>query len=129
MISVLPLSYPFDAVCGPFYDSEGVARLLRTSVNDVTARSQAHTLLACRTAEGVAVFPTFQFNADHTQLAGMSAVLTALVEGTGDSWQVALWLRTPHAKLHGQTPVDALAEGRTTAVQELAEQTAARWRH
>ncbi|RIT73916.1 hypothetical protein [Mycobacteroides abscessus] len=85
----------FDEAVGPFYDANAAARRTRLTTPTVRRRAQRHRLLACPTAEGRLVFPTFQFNPDGTAVAGLEQVLIALASGTQDRWQVALWLSTP----------------------------------
>lgn len=129
MVSQLPASHPFDKTIGPFYDAIGAANRMHVSRDTVQARATNHEVLACPTAEGDEVFPTFQFNSDGTALPGLDRVLAALAAGTQDRWQVALWLTTPNEQLKGRTPSDALKEGASAAVQAVAEQTADRWCH
>lgn len=86
-------------------------------------------LLGCPTAEGALVFPVSQFNPDGRSVAGLPQVLGATAEGTSDRWQVAIWLNTPFEQLHDRIPAQALRHGDTQGVQELAGETAARWRH
>lgn len=117
----------FDAVIGPFYDPTGVALRLRIPVCAVAERAARHELLACPTAEGELVFPTFQFDDDGSAVAGLESVLSTMSRGTADSWQVALWMRTPSNQLKGATPYEALIGGKFDAVLRLAQQTAARW--
>ncbi|WGI35793.1 MULTISPECIES: hypothetical protein [Mycolicibacterium] len=128
MLSQLPASHPFDKTIGPFYDLTGAANRMHVSEDTARARAAAHEVLACPTAEGDMVFPTFQFNSDGAVVAGLDRVLTALAAGTADHWQVALWLTTPNEQLKGRTPVAALREG-ASVVQAVAEQTAERWCH
>jgi hypothetical protein len=129
MAAVLPASHPFDAVIGPFYNSAGVARRLRVATSTVLHRARQHQLLACPTAEGALVYPTWQFGNDGTLLPGLDKVLETMSKSTDDRWQVALWLRTPSTQLKDETPHDALRRGEAKRVQLLAEQTAARWQH
>ncbi len=129
MVSQLPANHPFDKAIGPFYDVTGAAHRMHVSQEIVQARARNHEVLACPTAEGDVVFPTFQFASDGTTLPGLDHVLTALAAGTQDRWQVALWLTTPNEQLKGHTPSEALKEGASAAVQKVAEQTADRWCH
>jgi hypothetical protein len=129
MAAVLPASHPFDAVIGPFYDTAGVARRLQVSTSTVHHRARQHHLLACPTAEGALVYPTWQFGPDGTPLPGLDAVVETLSKSTDDRWQIALWLRTASAQLKDETPHEALRRGKAKSVQLLAEQTAARWQH
>lgn len=129
MMSQLPASHPFDETIGPFYDANGAANRMHVAPQTMQDKARNNELLACPTAEGDLVFPTFQFNPDGTALPGLELVLTALAVGTQDRWQVALWLTTPNAELKGRTPREALNEGASAAVQKIAEQTADRWCH
>lgn len=119
----------FDEIVGPFYDSAGVALRLRVPNGTVQEQAGLHKLLGCLTAEGTLVFPTFQFGDGDLPLDGLANVLATMAEGTRDSWQVALWLRTPSKQLKGQSPHAMLVEGNVEAVERLAQQTAARWRN
>lgn len=118
----------FDRAIGPFYDSAGVASRLRVSDDNVELLTRRHSLLACPTAEGVVVYPTFQFDDSGTVLPGLAIVLAALAEGTSDRWQMALWLRTPSEQLQGMRPHEALDRGQIDVVRHFAIQTAAQWR-
>ncbi len=128
LASALPSSHPFDDIVGPFYDSDGVARRSGLSPADVAELTETNKLLGCRTAEGALVFPVSQFNPDGSSVAGLPQVLGTMAAGTSDRWQVALWLNTPLAQLRYRTPAQALRHGDTQGVQELAGETAARWR-
>lgn len=129
LANALPSSHPFDDIVGPFYDADGIARRSGLSPADITKLAETNTLLGCPTAEGALVFPVSQFNPDGSSVAGLAQVLGAMAEGTSDRWQVALWLNTPLEQLRDQTPAQALRHGDTHGVQELAGETAARWRH
>ena len=129
LASALPSSHPFDDIVGPFYGADGVARCSGLSPADVLELAETNKLLGCPTAEGALVFPVSQFNPDGSSVAGLPQVLGAMAEGTSDRWQVALWLNTPFEQLRDRTPAQALRHGDTQGVQELAGDTAARWRH
>lgn len=118
----------WDRLIGPFYDVAGVVRRLEISADAVQHRVRRHQLLGCMTSDGTLVFPTFQFDQHGSVLPGLADILTILSGATDDCWQVALWLTTPSAQLHGQTPVGALKSQETQAVRLLAIRTAGRWR-
>jgi hypothetical protein len=128
LASALPSSHPFDHIVGPFYDADGLARRSGLSPADVIELAKTNKLLGCPTAEGALVFPVSQFNPDGSSVAGLDQVLGTMAEGTSDRWQVALWLNTPSDQVHDRTPAQALRHGDTRGVQELAGETAARWR-
>ena len=129
LASALPASHPFDDIVGPFYDADGVARRSGLSPANVIELVETNKLLGCPTAEGALVFPVSQFNPDGSSVAGLAQVLGTMAEGTSDRWQVALWLNTPLEQLRDRTPAQALRHGDTQGVEELAGETAARWRH
>ncbi|WP_141098988.1 hypothetical protein [Mycobacterium avium] len=129
MASALPASHPFDEITGPFYDIEGVSRRLRVPHNEVLRYVDDGRLLGCPTAEGTLVFPISQFNPDGSSAAGLERVLKTMATGTVDPWQIALWMNTPCEQLNDQTPAQTLQHGDARIVEELAAQTAARWRH
>lgn len=129
MASALPASHPFDEIAGPFYDIEGVSRRLRVPHNEVLRYVEDGRLLGCPTAEGALVFPISQFNSDGSSVAGLERVVKTMATGTTDPWQIALWMNTPCEQLNDQTPAQTLQHGDTRIVEELAAQTAARWRH
>ncbi len=129
MLSQLPASHPFDEVVGPFYEMDGAANRMHVSAETVQARVRSNELLACPTAEGDLVFPTFQFTSDGTALPWLGRVLSALAAGTEDRWHVAMWLNTPNEQLNDETPRDLLNDGKSAAVLKVAEQTAERWCH
>ncbi|BBZ56696.1 helix-turn-helix domain-containing protein [Mycolicibacterium phocaicum] len=120
---------PYPAVIGPVHDISGVARRLNLSEKAIEQYVARNELLACRTSEGMQVFPAFQFHDDGQLIPGLGTVLQIMVEGTEDRWQVALWLSTPSEDLRGRRPYEALKAGRVKAVEKLARQTAARWLH
>ncbi len=110
---------------GPFYDTEGVMTLLggvsKQAVND---RVRRHRLLALRTGSGRLVYPTGQFDGRQV-VAGLGAVLDALVPDDTEAWMVASWLSTTDDALGGRTPIDALRDGDTATVLVAARQLAA----
>lgn len=67
---------------GPFYDSAGVRAWLGITSVDLDERRSHHTILACTTADGQQIFPTWQFGADGTLLPGLRDVLETLAGGT-----------------------------------------------
>lgn len=120
---------PYPAAIGPVHDISGVAGRLNLSDKAIEQHIARNELLACPTAEGMQVFPAFQFNDDGQLIPGLGTVLQTMVEGTEDRWQIALWLSTPSEDLRGQRPYEALKAGRVKAVEKSARQTAVRWRH
>jgi hypothetical protein len=109
MVAVLPGPSPWNEALGPFYSTQQVSRLLGgVSRQAIAERRERRTLLALRTADGVWVYPTFQFGANHRVLPGLADILQTLAASGVDDWTLAGWLRSPLASLSGSTPIDWL---------------------
>lgn len=127
MAAVIPLPSPVNDQIGPFYRSEQVARLLGVSRQAVNERAKRGSILAMHTADGLLVYPTFQFDGRRI-LAGLTEVLAELRQQEVDRWAVAAWLVSPTAALDGATPLDAIRAGdRLQAVRQLARDALRRW--
>jgi hypothetical protein len=62
----IPTPSQWNCLVGPFYTSAEVAWLLGgVSRQALADRRQRRTILATKTADGVFVYPTFQFGADN----------------------------------------------------------------
>ena len=117
------------SLVGPFYDTAGVRGWLGITSVDLDERRAHHTILACSTADGRQIFPTWQFGADGKLLPGLRDVLETLAGGTDDEWTWALWLtsRVP-SQLDGKSAVQWLAEGQDSSrVLDLARRDALVW--
>src|SRR5699024_9745376 len=113
---------------GPFYSTERVAHLLGDiSRQAVSERARNHRLLRLTTADGLVLFPAFQFpgTAVRTNLAPLLQILL----GSGaDPWPAACWMTGPQDELGGQATVavlDSPAEARR--LQDIAKRAAAAW--
>jgi len=94
-----------DAVAGPFYTAAKVRELLGgVSQQTIDARVARHTLFALTTADGVRVFPTFQFDARDVPLVGLAELLDVLASSV-DEWMLASWVSQPNPELGGQSPI------------------------
>ena len=114
---------------GPFYDAKGVLVWLGITSSDLDERRARHSIFACSTADGEAVFPVWQFQPDGTLLPGLRDVLETLASGTQDEWTWALWLtgRVP-GQLDGKSVVQWLEEGLDPMpVANLARWDASSW--
>ena len=97
---------------GAFYDTDGVRSLLGAPGTPVSRQAvhQRRGLLALRTRSGAVVYPALQFRG-RTLIGGLAVVLDALPASLVSPWTVASWLTTPTVDLHGEAPIDVLAEG------------------
>lgn len=103
----------WDDLLGPFYTTGQVSKLLggisRQAIADRRAR---RTLLGMRTADGVVVYPTFQFDEHHQVLSGLPEVLQCFRDTDVDDWTLAGWLVSRSRALEGESVVNWLREGR-----------------
>jgi hypothetical protein len=110
-----PLPQPhsaLDASIGPFYDTKSVQALLGgLSVQAVTARRKAHTILAVQTADRRWAYPTFQFSGNDVHPALLPAI-RALRDAP--AWSAALWFVTPNPDLDDTSPLAWALAGRST---------------
>ena len=122
MLAAVPRAHTYDAFVGPFYDIEGVRRLLggpsRQAVHDRVKRG---TLLQVRTSDDLLLYPAFQF--DGTDVAPrLRRILSIVRQAPVDGWTIATWFSVPATELDGASPRQWLA--RTGAPIEPVEQLA-----
>jgi transcriptional regulator with XRE-family HTH domain len=129
MLAVVPPPSPWDGLLGPFYGTRRVERLLgNVSRQAVAERRQRRTLLGLRTADGVWVYPAFQFDERGEVLARLPAVLQCLSASEVDDWTLAGWLVSPLRTLAERSPIQWLAAGGDTAtLLAVARDAAARF--
>ncbi|HEX4955960.1 MAG TPA: hypothetical protein VF017_21435 [Thermoanaerobaculia bacterium] len=112
MVDTLPSPSPWNDQIGPFYSAQQIGRVLGgISRQAVAERRARRTLLALRTADGVLVYPTFQFDEHHRVLPGLAEVLQTLAASGVDDWTLAGWLCSPLSSLDRRTPVEWLRRG------------------
>ncbi len=120
MIAVVSLLSPINDQIGPFCSSEQVARLLGISRQAVNGRVKRGAILALRTADGVWVYPAFQFDGRRL-LTGFTYVFAELRQHEVNRWAVAAWLVSPTAALDGTSPLEVLRAGKnSSAICQLA---------
>lgn len=115
-------SRSWEAHLGPFYDVEGVRRLLSSGSDNLITRqavSKRNGLLALTTRSGKVVYPAFQFD-DTLLTQGTAAVVELLPETLVSPWSVASWLMSPEPGLNGCRPVDVMKEGGLDRVLDAA---------
>ena len=120
--------HSFNRVIGPFYDIEGVAKLLPVDLSTVRSMATERKLIMCLTRDSYAVFPTRQFDKYGRVIPGLRGLLQALEAGTGNEWTHALWIFSPNADLDGISAVEWISSGGDIEVAcQLARKDAARW--
>jgi hypothetical protein len=129
MLATIPRASPWNDLLGPFYTTVQVAKLLGAVSRQALAdRRRRRTLLALKTADGVLVYPAFQFDERYRILEGLPAVVQVLAGSGVDDWTLAGWLVSPSVALEGRSPVEWLREQRAREpLLELAEETAERF--
>jgi hypothetical protein len=95
-----------------------VAGLLGVTPQAIHGRRSRGTLLGVRAPNGDYLYPAFQFTAQGL-LPGLADVLAAFQ--VGDPWTQLSVLLGPAGRLGGQTPLQAMREGRVTdAIEAVA---------
>ncbi|MDJ0321952.1 hypothetical protein [Pseudarthrobacter sp. PS3-L1] len=121
--------HDFDALLGPFYDTESVAELLEIPAGVVRSKATLRELLMLRTEDGFTVFPAFQFIPDGGAVPGLKTVLQAFEDVPFNEWTRAIWLVAKNPDLASKTPISWLAEGNPVqAVVVCIRRDILRWR-
>jgi hypothetical protein len=128
MLSAIPQPSGWNEVLGPFYGPGQVAAYLGgISRQAVADRRSRRTLLGLKTADGVWVYPAFQFDDQGEVLGGLSDVLKILAPSL-DDWTLAGWLMAPFDALEGATPIQWLRRGEAPEpLLDLARREVARF--
>jgi hypothetical protein len=127
MLAAVPAPSRWDDLLGPFYDTRGVTRLLGgVSRQAVADRRERRTLLGLKTADGVLVYPAFQFDERGEVISGLAAVLQCFDREAADDWTVGGWLVSKHRGLDGESVVEWLRGGGDPARAEILARDAAR---
>ena len=110
----------YERLCGPFYSSAGVMRLLGMRTKQaLDDRRRRGTILAARTVDQVWVYPAFQFDiTQHRVRSELAPVIGALK--SAPRWGALLWLVTPQSTLDDHSPRDAVSGDHAERVGDLA---------
>jgi len=129
MLEVVPSLSRWDELLGPFYSAGQVAKILGgVSRQALADRRERRTILGLKTADGVVVYPTFQFDEGHRVLRGLAEILQAFRGSGVDDWTLAGWLVSPLQPLRGQSVIQWLrAGGSLDTVLTLARDAARRF--
>lgn len=119
----VPAPSPWDELVGPFTRSEGVQARLGITRQAVAAGAARRRLLRVVTADGVHLYPVWQFERNGL-LPGLAEVLGLFPEDSVDGWTLAGWLRTTDPEL-GEPPFGALVRGEHAKVLAVARAAAA----
>lgn len=112
MLEVVPSPSRWDELLGPFYSSGQVAKILGGISRQALAdRRERRTLLGLKTADGVVVYPIFQFDDGNRVLRGLAEILQAFRGSEVDDWTLAGWLVSPLKPPRGQSVIQWLRAG------------------
>jgi|SRR5215213_7075870 len=118
----------WDDLVGPFYSASQATRICGgispKALDDLRKRC---AILGLETADGVLVYPTFQFDEQNRVIQGFSEVLQCFPVGPVYGWTLAGWLVSPLRALGGVSVVQWLRDGKNlTPVLVLARDAAFR---
>jgi hypothetical protein len=109
---VVPEPSRWDDLLGPFYTTGQVGKLLGgVSRQAVADRRERRTLLGLKTADGVIVYPAFQFGERNEVIPGLPEVLQCFRDGSLADWTLAGWLVSPSRALESRSAVEWLRLG------------------
>lgn len=130
MIAAVPQTAPLAELTGPFYDTPGLTRWLNVTRQAIDNRVRNKRLLACKTADGKWVYPSWQFDENGHVLDGVRDAAIPLFDIGFDGWAVAKWFSAPNPDLDDDTAANRLARGDSTEdVVRLARRDAQRLEH
>lgn len=129
MLQAVPTVSRWDDLLGPFYSTAQVAKICGGISRQALAdRRERRTILGLKTADGVIVYPSFQFDGTNRVVSGLSDVLQCFRDVDADDWTLAGWLVSPLRALGGQSVMDWLrAGGEPEPVLALARDAARRF--
>jgi hypothetical protein len=117
----------WDAALGPFY-SAGQAARIYGGTSSLEGSRKHRVVLGLTTADGIVVYPVFQFDEQSRVLGGLPEVLECFPAGYVDDWALAGWLVSPLRGLDGLSVIQWLRDGRDLApVLVLARDAAHRF--
>ncbi len=123
VLALAPVPSPWDDLVGPFLRSQGVEARLGITRQGVAARAARRRLLRVITADGVHLYPAWQFE-DRGFVPGLADVVSLFAEDAVDGWTLAGWLRTRDPEL-GEEPLESLRRGDIAGVLAAARTAAA----
>lgn len=113
MLQAVPAVSRWNDVLGPFYGTNQVVQMCGgISRQALAGRRKRRTILGLKTADGVVVYPAFQFDAKNLILRGLPEALQCFRGVDVDDWTVAGWLVSPSQDLGGRSVAEWLRLGR-----------------
>lgn len=109
MLQAVPTASRWNDLVGPFYSASQVAKVCGgVSRQALADRRERRTILGLKTADGVIVYPTFQFDEKNRVLSGLPEVLQCFRGVDVDDWTLAGWLVSASRALGSRSVVDWL---------------------
>src|SRR5690625_522526 len=106
---------------GPFFTRARVKQLLHIPDAELDRHVTAHRLLAPVTADGVQVFPKFQFDTEQNLAREHLRPLLEILLGSGaDPWAITFWLPAPLPEFEHLRAVDVIDRDEETRAMLLA---------
>src|SRR5690625_4704642 len=106
---------------GPFFTRARVKQHLNITDAEIDRLVTTHHLLAPVTADGIQVFPKFQFNTEQKIAREHLRPLLEILLGSGaDPWTVTYWLTAPLPEFEHQRAVDIIDRDEKTRAMLLA---------
>lgn len=113
MLQVVPTVSRWNDLLGPFYSTNQVAKISGGIFRQALAdRRERRTILGLKTADGVVVYPAFQFDEKNRVLSGLPEVLQCFRGVDVDDWTLAGWLVAPSRALKGRSAIEWLRHGK-----------------
>jgi hypothetical protein len=112
MLQAVPTVSRWNDLVGPFYSTNQVAKICGGISRQALAdRRERRTILGLKTADGVIVYPMFQFDDKNRVVSGLPEVLQCFRGVDVDDWTLAGWLVSPSRALGGRSVVGWLHHG------------------
>lgn len=131
LLAAVPALSEWDDRVGPFYTSRKVGVLLGgISRQAVAERRHRGSILAMRTADGVWVYPTWQFLDSGEIRPGLREIVAPFTRLDVDGWEIAGWLESTFKEIGGATPRQVFDHGGDLAkLSDMATRAASRLSH
>src|SRR5690625_2460301 len=115
---------------GPFFTRARVKQILNITDAALDELITAYHLLAPVTADGVQVFPKFQFDTEQKQAREHLRPLLEILLGSGaDPWAITFWLTAPLPEFEHLRAVDIIDRDEETraVLLAMAREDVGRW--
>lgn len=106
----------WDNLVGPFYSASQATKVCgEISQEALEDRTEHREILGLQTADGVLVYPAFQFDEQNRIVQGLPEVFQCFPADCVNDWALAGWLVSPLQTLDGKSVVHWLRDGEDLA--------------